>query len=77
MTFRDGDWLLFGSETHGLDAELLNGHPGRLVRIPQTAQERCLNLSSAVAVGLYEALRRVTPPPSDRCGGSPTASPRL
>jgi tRNA (cytidine/uridine-2'-O-)-methyltransferase len=57
--FRDGDWLLFGSETHGLDDALLASHPGHTVRIPQSADERCLNLSSAAAVGLYEALRRI------------------
>jgi tRNA (cytidine/uridine-2'-O-)-methyltransferase len=57
--FRDGDWLLFGSETHGLDDALLADHPDRVVRIPQSADERCLNLSSAAAVGLYEALRRI------------------
>jgi tRNA (cytidine/uridine-2'-O-)-methyltransferase len=57
--FHDGDWLLFGSETHGLDDALLSAHPSRVVRIPQAADERCLNLSSAAAVGLYEALRRL------------------
>jgi len=57
--FCDGDWLLFGSETHGLDDALLAAYPNRVVRIPQSADERCLNLSSAAAVGLYEALRRI------------------
>ncbi len=56
--FHDGDWLVLGSETHGLDESLL-AHSGRVVRIPQAAGERCLNLSSAAAVGLYEALRRL------------------
>ena len=57
--FCDGDWLLFGSETHGLDDALRAAHPDRVVRIPQSADERCLNLSSAAAVGLYEGLRRI------------------
>ncbi len=56
--FRDGDWLLLGSETRGLDEALLQSHPGRTVRIPQAEGERCLNLSSAAAVGLYEAMRQ-------------------
>ena len=58
--FRDGDWLVFGSETSGIDAGILDAHPGRVLRIPQAAGERCLNLSTAAGIGLYEALRRVT-----------------
>jgi tRNA (cytidine/uridine-2'-O-)-methyltransferase len=57
--FADGDWLIFGSETHGIDRALLTQHPGRVVRIPQAEGERCLNLSTAVGIALYEALRRV------------------
>jgi tRNA (cytidine/uridine-2'-O-)-methyltransferase len=56
--FRDGDWLVFGSETRGIDREILSTHPGRVVRIPQALGERCLNLSTAVGIGLYEALRK-------------------
>lgn len=57
--FADGDWLVFGSETHGIDRGILAEHPGRVVRIPQAPGERCLNLSTAAGIGLYEALRRV------------------
>jgi tRNA (cytidine/uridine-2'-O-)-methyltransferase len=57
--FRDGDWLVFGSETSGIGPDLLDAHPGRVLRIPQAAGERCLNLSTAAGIGLYEALRRV------------------
>ena len=57
--FADGDCLAFGSETAGLPADLLAARPHRLVRIPQAAGERCLNLSTAVGIGLYECLRRV------------------
>jgi tRNA(Leu) C34 or U34 (ribose-2'-O)-methylase TrmL len=32
----------------------------RRVRIPQAAGERCLNLSTAVGIVLYEALRRIS-----------------
>ena len=55
--FRDGDWLIFGSETHGIDRSLLTAHTGRVVRIPQAPGERCLNLSTAAGIALYEALR--------------------
>lgn len=58
--FRDDDWLVFGSETAGIDEEILREHPGRVLRIPQVTGERCLNLSTAVGVALYEALRRTT-----------------
>ena len=57
--FRDGDCLVFGSETHGIDPSLLAAHPSRTLRIPQAPDERCLNLSSAAAAGLYEALRTI------------------
>ncbi len=57
--FGAGDFLVFGSETAGIDAGILSAHPGRVVRIPQVKGERCLNLSSAAAVALYEALRQL------------------
>ncbi len=59
--FADGDCLAFGSESHGLPAELLAAHPDRRVRIPQQPGERCLNLSTAVGIGLYECLRQLRP----------------
>lgn len=61
--FHDGDWLIFGSETRGIDRAILAAHPGRCVRIPQAPGERCLNLSTAAGIGLYEALRRTTKTP--------------
>jgi len=59
--YRDGDWLVFGSETHGLPSSLLTRDPERVVRIPQAPDERCLNLSTAAGIGLYEALRKTVP----------------
>jgi tRNA (cytidine/uridine-2'-O-)-methyltransferase len=60
--FADGDCLVFGSETSGLPRDLLNAHADRLVRIPQAAGERCLNLSTAAGIGLYECLRHIRRP---------------
>ncbi|HSU69504.1 MAG TPA: tRNA (cytidine(34)-2'-O)-methyltransferase [Tepidisphaeraceae bacterium] len=57
--FLDGDCLVFGSETHGLPGDLLDRYPESCVRIPQIGGERCLNVSTAAGVGLYEALRRI------------------
>ena len=41
-----------------VDERLLHEFPDQTVRIPQVPDERCLNLSTAVGIGLYEALRR-------------------
>ena len=60
--YNDGDTLAFGSETSGLPEALLNQFPTRTLRIPQAADERCLNLSSAAANALYEALRQLSLP---------------
>src|SRR5687767_541370 len=54
--FRDGDWMIFGSETAGISEALLGRFRERSVRIPQVAGERCLNLSTAAGIGLYEGL---------------------
>jgi tRNA (cytidine/uridine-2'-O-)-methyltransferase len=52
--FGDGDWLVFGSETRGLPAELMSREPGFSVRIPQVAGERCLNLATSAGIALFE-----------------------
>ena len=58
--YRDGDCLLFGSESRGLPPSLLARHADRAVTIPMPAgQVRSLNLAMAVAIGLYEALRQL------------------
>jgi tRNA (cytidine/uridine-2'-O-)-methyltransferase len=57
--FTDGDCLVFGSETHGLPDTILQSNQSRCVRIPQAPAERCLNLSTAAGIGLYEALRQL------------------
>lgn len=58
--FGDGDVLIFGNETKGLSERVRGSFPAnRSVRIPQATGERCLNLSTAVGIGLYEALRQV------------------
>ncbi len=55
----EDDWLLFGSETNGLPAKVLNAcHT--TVYIPMTQpQVRSLNLSVSAAVGLFEARRQL------------------
>lgn len=51
--------LVFGSETAGLPAALLAAHPEQTFRIPiLTPHVRSLNLSNAVSIVVYEALRQ-------------------
>jgi len=50
-------FLIFGSETMGLPQTVLNAYPDATYYIPITAKIRCLNLSTAVGVALYESLR--------------------
>jgi len=58
--FQAGDALLFGPETRGLPAAMLEGMPGdRVLRLPMQAHSRSLNLSNAVAVVVYEAWRQL------------------
>lgn len=57
--FSEGDCLCFGSETGGLPEQMVARFPGQTLRIPQADGERCLNLATAVGIGLYEALRQI------------------
>ena len=49
---------MFGKESAGIPEELLVEHEETCVRIPMLTKIRSLNLSNAVAVVLYEALRQ-------------------
>jgi tRNA (cytidine/uridine-2'-O-)-methyltransferase len=57
VKYSDGDFIFFGKETKGLDESLLEANLDRCVRIPMRSEARSLNLSNAVAVVLFEALR--------------------
>jgi tRNA (cytidine/uridine-2'-O-)-methyltransferase len=60
--FRKGDYLVFGSETRGLPEDLVRSAGEHALRIPMVpGGTRSLNLSTAVAVVLYEALRQQAP----------------
>lgn len=59
IRFQPGDAFMFGPESRGLPASLLNTFAeGQVLRIPMQATSRSLNLSNAVSVILYEALRQ-------------------
>ena len=51
--------LLFGPETRGLPASLLDEHPAcDILRLPMLANSRSLNLSNAVAIFVYEVWKQ-------------------
>ena len=55
-----GDWLVFGSESHGLDPSVRDRFDGaHRLRLPMRPGNRSLNLSNAVAIVVYEAWRQL------------------
>lgn len=56
--FQRGDLLIFGRESVGLPPALLEQRADAVLAIPTLGNVRSLNLSNAVAIALYEALRR-------------------
>lgn len=60
--FRPGDYLVFGRETTGLPRQLVEERMEQALRIPMApGGTRSLNLSTAVAIVLYEAVRQQSP----------------
>ena len=57
-TFKDGDFLIFGKESHGLPEPLLKDNYDKTLRIPMYGNLRSLNLSNTVAIATYEVLRQ-------------------
>ena len=57
--YHDECYLFFGKETKGLPEDFLNAHYDSCVRIPMKSDARSLNLSNAVAITVYEALRQL------------------
>jgi len=51
--------LVFGSETEGMPARILEKHPEQCFRIPMETSVRSLNLANAVSIALYEGLGRL------------------
>ena len=56
--FTEDCYLLFGKETKGLPEDFLEAHREECVRIPMRTEARSLNLSNAVAITVFEALRQ-------------------
>jgi len=59
VSFRAGDWFVFGAETRGLPAGLLERFPAeQRVRLPMRPGNRSMNLSNTVAIVVFEAWRQ-------------------
>lgn len=57
ITYQDNDALLFGPESRGLPDTIRNELSETLIKLPMKPGSRSLNLSNAVAIGLYQAWR--------------------
>ena len=51
-------FIMFGKESKGIPEEILVKYPKTCIRIPMFSDYRSLNLSNAVAIVIYEALRQ-------------------
>ena len=58
VEFGPDDFIMFGKESAGIPEEILVDNEEHCIRIPMLPQIRSLNLSNAVAIVLYEALRQ-------------------
>ena len=59
VRYEENDYLVFGRETAGIPKALLDQHRERWIGIPMLNPEaRSINLSNAVAIVLFEALRQ-------------------
>ena len=58
VDYKQGDWLVFGKESKGLDASLVEEYKNQLLKIPFGGKVRSFNLSNAVAMALGEGMRQ-------------------
>ena len=60
VAWQAGDYLMFGPESRGIPADILNSLPAmQKIRIPMVPESRSMNLSNSVAVVIYEAWRQL------------------
>lgn len=59
VEYTDNDFLVFGAETKGLPAQLIEEYKEKVIKIPMSDKIRSINLSNSVAVVLYEAWRQI------------------
>ena len=56
--FKEGDWLVFGRESKGLESEILDDFENHL-GIPTSGKVRSFNIANAVSFAIGEALKQV------------------
>ena len=73
VAWQDGDVLVFGRETTGLPADVLDDAGSRGLRLPRFGPVRSFNLATTVGIVAFEALRQLRPgdlpPPGSQTGG--------
>lgn len=57
--FKRGDFLFFGSESHGLPAKLMDKNWENAIKIPMLERGRSLNLATSAGIVAYEAYRQI------------------
>jgi tRNA (cytidine/uridine-2'-O-)-methyltransferase len=73
--FAPGDVFVFGRESVGLPSRLLSRFPDRHWSLPTSGAVRSLNLSNAVSIAVFEALRQVGGLRGARLEGEPMTEP--
>ncbi len=68
VTYPKDAYIMFGKESAGIPEEILLDNKDTCVRIPMMPEERSLNLSNAVAIVAYEALRQQNFPQLEEAG---------
>jgi len=66
VELKEGDWLVFGRETKGLEESWLKENWDRAVTLPFPGKIRSFNLSNAVAMVLGEGMRQLRSPKGSR-----------
>jgi len=56
--YKKGDYFIFGSETKGIDENILNKYRQNCITIPMTKEGRSLNLAVSCGIILYEGIRQ-------------------
>lgn len=59
ISYKNNDFLVFGSETRGLPADFVLNNLDNAVKLPMVEGKRSLNLANTASIALYEALRQI------------------
>ena len=59
INFQEGDFVVFGPESRGINEKNLTGNSQKCITIPMKEGQRSLNLSNSVAIVIYEARRQI------------------